>query len=49
MKAEIEKMMAKLSSQEGIISGKEARLARLEQDIEELKARWRMGEKVCMV
>ena len=37
LKAEIEKMMAKLSSQEGIISGKEARLVMLEQDIEELK------------
>ena len=49
LKAEIEKMMAKLSSQEGIISGKEARLVMLEQDIEELKEMNKIHTKEAMV
>ena len=49
LKAEIEKMMAKLSSQEGIISGKEARLLMLEQDIEELKEMNKIHTKEAMV
>ena len=49
-KEELEKLMAMLSRQGGSISGKEARLARLEQDIEELKLslKSQMEERVQM-